>query len=149
MLSLQELCLNTITKQIINAPPLIQDLIISTTTENIRLEIIEKLKKEQKLHHTYILQCVEFLVPEIIQEIIFVRNHNNRNIKNFYEIYSELPKECIETALEIAENVIRDNEPNFFNVLQGNPPYSWWNQESNSDEELSNIDYPDEEDMIN
>lgn len=152
MLSLQDLCLNKITEEILDAPPLIQELIVSSTKKKMEDNIKLKLKEEHERNKTYILQTTEFLVSEILQELVFVRTHNYRNVKNFYEIYTELPPECICTATSIAETIIRDHETRFFNVFQGNPPHSWWEQHSATydpdEDQLSDIDYPDEEEEM-
>lgn len=150
MLSLQQLCLNKITEEILHAPPLIQELIVASTKKKMEDNIKLKLKEEHERNKTHILQSTEFLVSEIVQEHIFVRTHNHRNVKNFYETYPELPPECICTAMSIAESIIRDHEPRFFNVFQANPPHSWWEQAEDptydpDEDVLSNIDYPDEE----
>lgn len=67
--TLQELCMEQNIQNILNAPPLIKEMIIDNTITTIKQKIHEKIQKDmQKVIHKE-LANMKFLVPEIIMDL--------------------------------------------------------------------------------
>jgi hypothetical protein len=134
MSSLTNLCLQTIAESIENAPPMIQEMIINETKENIKKSVIKETVKEMKI--------LSSIVPSISKSIILTRANFNEN-PDYYEIYSSISKHVVKLAIEIAEaNVYEMNKSfNILSSVSANARYRFYI--SGSEDETESDEYND------
>ena len=97
MKSLKNMCLDIISKEIMELPQIIQEEIINTTKSKISNEIKKELDYINKLG------IISDLIPEILCNIIDSKTQHNIIRENYREKYSYYPKEVVEFAIKIAE----------------------------------------------
>lgn len=97
MNSLKNMCLDNISKEIMELPQIIQEEIINTTKSKISNEIKKELDYINKLG------IISELIPEILCDIINSKTQHNIIRENYREKYSYYPKEVVEFAIKIAE----------------------------------------------
>ena len=97
MKSLKNMCLDIISKEIMELPQIIQEEIINTTKSKISNEIKKELDYINKLG------IISDLIPEILCNIIDSKKQHNIIRENYREKYSYYPKEVVEFAIKIAE----------------------------------------------
>jgi len=116
MPSLQELCQQNITTSIYNMPPVMQEMVIGETKEQIkeqiRKELIAEIRAEEKVRKQ-LLNDVTFLIPDIMKDIIFTMTNHNVSRKNFYETWPNIPTSTIQAAINIAENTVSEMEEHY------------------------------------
>ena len=136
MSTLTTLCIEKIANTIENAPPMIQEMIINNTSENIKNKALKQTIKEMSILPT--------LVSSISKSIILSRSTFNDN-PNFYQIYVTIPFEIVNLAIDIAERNIYELDKTF-NILSSvtaNTRYRFYQSDNDS---LFNEDEQEEED---
>jgi hypothetical protein len=121
MQSLSELCYQNLAKTMINAPPVLQEIIVGETSERITSKIKEKLqkkirkdiRKEMRKEMNSSLLFFPHLVSEIVQDIILSMTQNNKLRTNFMEVYNSMPPEIVECAILTAEFTVREMEDRY------------------------------------
>lgn len=104
-MSLTSLCIEKIAESIDQAPPMIQEMIINDTSENIKAKALKQTVKE--------LNCIlPSMVSSISKSIILARSTFNDN-PNFYEIYVTVPPEIVALAINIAERNVYEMDKKF------------------------------------
>ncbi len=142
MSTLTTLCIEKIANTIENAPPMIQEMIINNTSENIKNKALKQTIKEMSILPT--------LVSSISKSIILARSTFNDN-PNFYQIYVTIPFEIVNLAIDIAERNIYELDKTF-NILSSvtaNTRYRFYQSDNdslfNEDEQEDEDDQEDEE----
>ena len=142
MSTLTTLCIEKIADTIENAPPMIQEMIINNTSENIKNKALKQTIKEMSI--------LPALVSSISKSIILARSTFNDN-PNFYQIYVTIPFEIVNLAIDIAERNIYELDKTF-NILSSvtaNTRYRFYQSDNdslfNEDEEEDEDDQEDEE----
>jgi len=116
-------------------PPMLQEMVISETKEQIRAQIrkemIAEIKAEEKIRND-MLDMVTYLVPDIMKDIIFATTHHNVFRKDFHEIWSDVPRATVQAAIRIAENTINEMEQHYIYPSFSNENENW-DSDSDSD----------------
>ena len=124
MMTLQELCYNSIAKTVAQAPPMIQEMIMGETSKRIRLKIRQELREEIRneiiqgeldtMMHIMVYN-IPILIPQIVEDIIQSMTHQNRLRTNFYEVYPHINPIILQAAIDTAENTVRTMEERYIN----------------------------------
>lgn len=116
-MSLQELCIQNIAASIQDSPPMIQEIIIGRTTEEIKKEIKKELTKEltsqiRKKERNAIVKDITFklkhMVPTIVSDII-AAEQQGRPRTNFRTRFWDEDEDVVNNAIGIAEELVDDN----------------------------------------
>jgi hypothetical protein len=100
-MTLKNMCLNKLAQDIANAPPMIQDMIIETTTNKITTE--EQQKAEYKMEK--ILDSLPKLTAEIVEDMAHNLAHN-REPPNYFLVYKSVSEDLISCAIAIANTTV-------------------------------------------
>lgn len=116
MESLQTLCYESLAQSISDAPPIIQEMVISETKKQIRKRVREDIEKEveekskKKIRISSLIEISELysiIIPEIVTDIVASTVSNNRMRRNFRQIYPNIQPDVMDYAIEIAETIAR------------------------------------------
>lgn len=102
MLSLVEVCQTNIARQIANAPPTIQEMIIETT--------MGKLRETAKCEAYSKLDFIPDLVSDILEDLIRVMTTDGAVRTDFYGLYSSISPAIIRCAIQTAELIAQQYE---------------------------------------
>jgi hypothetical protein len=114
MFTLQELCYQNIATSTMNAPPLIQEMIVGETTtiieERVRGQLSREVTKEITEEVTVkvnvdVHQIYSDIVPEIVKDIVRATVNGGASRKNFVDIYSNIDPQIMRMAIEAAETI--------------------------------------------
>ena len=137
--SLSDLCLDKISQNILHSPPMIQEIIINTSTEKIekKMDIKYNLQLKKMVDH------IKAIVPRILEDLDSQYTHESIIINNVYDRYAYIPTIAIDSSVEIAKIIhMFYKHKNMFR----HPPHMSYYEESNESEcDNQSIDYPDEE----
>ena len=117
MMTLEQLCYNSIGESVVNAPPLIQELIYKKSKKKYENTIKERLKKELKAElrdelRTEIMEelmekylgIIPSLVEEATEKLLSEENKSERNIKNLIKSESFfIDDEILDVAVKSAK----------------------------------------------
>ena len=112
-MSLESLCLQNIAHSILECPPLIQEMVIGSTTEIIKKEMLEQARAEvkdelqQEINRKNIINVAEIfevLVPEIVDDIIKA-TMTGRNRTNYLARYWDHDEDIILAVISVAETI--------------------------------------------
>jgi len=116
MKSLKELCQENIATSICNIPPMLQEMVIGETKEKmreqIRKELIDEIRAEENARKD-MLDMLQYLVPDIMKDIIFSITHNNESREDFYKLWPNVSRDTIKAAIMIAESSINEMEDRY------------------------------------
>lgn len=140
MNTLTEICMQNITEQISEAPPMIQEMIIEETKKSMKEKIIVEFQNEIKI--------LKEIVPYITKSIILSRSTFVEK-PDFYILYKKVPKYILELAIEIAEKNICELNTSF-NILtmvssMNNLRYRFYVSTSEDEQENEEREYESEE----
>lgn len=116
-MSLQDLCIQNIAASIQESPPMIQEIIIGRTTEEIKKEIKKELtkeltrqiiKNEKKTMVKEITVKLKHMVPTILCDII-ASEQQGRPRTNFRARFWDEDEDIVNNAIEIAEELVDDD----------------------------------------
>ena len=107
MSNLQQLCHQKITESILLSPPTIQEMIINHTIQDIKNTIKDDVKDEVKNECIYDMTLeLPSIISEIIKELLESRTNTDKEIPNFYLMFSYINKNIIDCSLEIANQTL-------------------------------------------
>lgn len=123
MTSLKEICQENITNSIYNMPPVLQEMIIGDTKKQMESRIREELKreltndiiKEQEKIRKEILNTISYIVPDIMNDIIYSMTHHNVARNNYYILFDKIERSTVDAAVLIAENAVSEMEERYVN----------------------------------
>lgn len=123
MTSLKEICQENITNSIYNMPPVLQEMIIGDTKKQMESRIREELKreitdniiKEQENIRKEMLTTIGYIVPDIMNDIIYSMTHHNVPRNNYYNLFDKIERSTVDAAVLIAENAVLEMEERYVN----------------------------------
>lgn len=105
-LNLTKLCLNSLAESIVNSPPVIQDMIVHTTTKALKKQVKKQVYASTVKSTSDIFS---WLLPEIVQKIYSYSRGNPFyyvNRTDIIRMYTHVDVLIIETCVDIAETVV-------------------------------------------
>ena len=126
MESLQELCYYQLADSIHNAPPLLQEMIIGETSERIRENMKDDVKKElitdvRKEAYLSFCEYLPDIIPEIMQDIVSCMEEADHIPRDFRTELAHFPEEIVECAIQTAIAAVHTLEARYLYRTFGVP----------------------------
>jgi hypothetical protein len=96
MSSLKQLSLNSIAEDIIQAPPIIQEMIIDNTKKYIEKKVTDEVV-------TTIEQSIPWMIDHILDDMIDSKIANRNYSVNYYVMFNHIDKRIVSTAIKSAK----------------------------------------------
>jgi glycerol-3-phosphate O-acyltransferase len=102
-LSLADMCQNNIANQIFQAPPVIQEMVVETTTTHLKEEAMRTVLDN-------INSTLVFLVPDLVRDRVRVITTDNAYAIDFFALHPYVDPSIMRTAHTIAHTITLDFE---------------------------------------
>jgi len=153
--TLQNLCYQKIADTMNNAPPILQEMIIGETREQMKDQLLSEIKTELRRElikelHLNMMDTVPLLVPEVMNDILKSMTRNNTTRNDFHNLYPHLCPFMVECSVQTAEHVVRNLDDSYIHShFRNNIDHGEYEDEDDysldDDESNSLLEYPDEE----
>lgn len=114
MFTLKEICYENIARDVVSAPPLIQEIIMGETytrvKSNMKDDVVKEVKKDVK---TDMCKTLPFLVPDIMKDIIASMTIDGYTRRDFRDEYKHLCPEIVQCAIITAESAVNIMESHY------------------------------------
>jgi hypothetical protein len=111
-MSLKEICVESIALSIMNAPPMIQEIIIDSTKKHIEKKVTDEVV-------TTIEQSIPWMIDHILDDMIDSKIANRNYSVNYYVMFNHIDKRIVSTAIKSAKIMFQKMQNIQVNVPAG------------------------------